>query len=69
MSEFLLDVIYFILEIPARIVSILLLLITLPIWIWFKETRKVCGTVFLALFYKKDLKELEFDEDDEEYSF
>lgn len=68
MSEFLLDVIYFILEIPARIVSILLLLITLPIWIWLKEKRKFFGSLLLELFYK-DLEKIKFPEDDEEYSF
>lgn len=62
MIEFLFTVLQFIVWLPARVVCLALVIITLPLWIWLKETRATYGVILWRLLYNLDLQRKEDDE-------
>lgn len=63
MIEFLFTVLQFIVWLPARVVCLALVIITLPLWIWLKETRATYGVILWRLVYNLDLQRKENEDE------
>lgn len=63
MIEFLFTVLQFIVWLPARVVCLALVIITLPLWIWLKETRATYGVILWRLIYNLDLQRKENEDE------